>query len=539
MCMNNRWYQLLVVVMGIVGSAGVHGGQCGVANESNDYDETGRSFQAQQKQLFQSQSPEMNAGFRDDRLHAREDGRGIAFQLVLLGSKSDDNERMRRYFTPFGLTQLIVDERILNPITSGLTQNVLSSHFNVFTENGNFRSIIEFHPQQTVYGLGMHFRSDIWKDEENNRAIFFSASSPWLHVSNRFSIVENVVNDGGGVDTAIPGAVPNMIAAYRQPAWNYGKISDQCMNETDACVVNSLTQTGLADIELKLGIEWLERHPCHFESYLGVKIPTGNRAKGVYIFEPIVGNGGYVSVMFGTSGGARIWEKEECGYDLRLEYAIHSEYLFSRQQVRSLDLKNKPYSRYIQLYANEQQAQLAASLQSQNLFTPGINLLTLPVKVTPGYLFDMNSAFVFTTHKGFQAEAGYNLYYRKSDNVKLACPFVPGPAIKHEAGAGYTNPIRDITGNFRLEDDQAGGPSLPDVSLPYYRSNMLQESDLDLASCAQPAIMTHTLYVSGGYRWDDREYPIFMNIGGSGEFSQANNAALERWVLWGKFGLSF
>lgn len=537
--MNIKRWQRLLVMASVVMAYMVRAEKCGVANESNDYDETGRSYLSA-RQLFQSQSPEMNAGFRDDRMHAREDGHGLTYQLVLFGGKSDDNDKIRRYFTPFGLSQLIVDEQILNTITTGKTQNLLAAHFNIFTVNGDYRSVIEFHPKQTTVGLGFHFRGDVWQSVEDNRAIWVSASTPLTHVNNTFAIQETVINDGGGVNSAVPGAVGSMLEAYRQPAWHYGRITEAGFNETGSCsTVHSMGKTALADIELKVGIEWLERHPCHFESYLGVKVPTGNRPKGVFIFEPIVGNGGHLAAMFGTSGGARIWDWEECGYDLRLEYAIHSEYVFSRNQVRSLDLKNKPYTRYIQLYANEQQALLAAATENENLFTPGINLLTLPVKVTPGYLFDINSAFVFSTHKGFQGEVGYNLYYRKSDNVKLACPFVPGPAIKHWYGQGYTNPVRDITGNFRLEDNQAGGPSLPDVAPQYYAANRIKESDLDLASCAQPAIMTHTLYVSAGKRWDEREYPVFMNLGGSGEFSQANNAALERWVLWGKFGMSF
>src|SRR5205814_7945427 len=122
----------------------------------------------------------------------------------------------------------------------------------------------------------------------------------------------------------------------------------------------------------------------------------------------------------------------------------------SRTQRRSFDLKNKPWSRYISVYANEEQAQEAADSLDTTLATPGINVFTKSLKITPGLAHNINTAFVFTC-RTFEGEIGYNFYAKRSEHAKLACCWVEGPAIKHFNGLGETNPIRDITGNPYLE----------------------------------------------------------------------------------------
>lgn len=527
---------------------------CNNRNDSCDTEITSRSYMSVRPQ-FQSVSPELISAFREERLHAREDGRGGAFQIVPFGGSSLLSDKMQRYFTPFGKIMLIVDES--NP-NSNEPQNVerdlMATNFNVFTKNQNFRSVISFEPKQTTFGLGLHYKQSFWRCDKKMRGFFFSASTPITHLNNEFKLIEKVINDGGGVDkNRDANAVSNMAQAFNQSDWNFGRI----MSNTESC--NSwLKKTGLADIELKLGMEWLEREPCHLESYIGILIPTGNKPQAKYLFEPIVGNGQHVGFMMGTYFGARIWHDEEKGREIRAEYATHSNYLFKSRQVRSFDLRHKEFSRYMPVYMNQEQAAEAEALynkalatagpeqaallnQAQNLATPGINVFTQQVDVTPGFQYNITSSLIFTSCRGFQAEGGYNFFAHRAECVKLACPWVPGPALKHYNGNGLTNPVRGISGTLLLEGafDPQPNPYPAEYSLNNYEKNMIQESDLDLTSASTPCVLSHTLYGSLGYRWDDREYPLMTNFGGSYEFSNANNASLERWTLWAKFGVSF
>jgi len=269
-------------------------------------------------------------------------------------------------------------------------------------------------------------------------------------------------------------------------------------------------------------------------------IPTGNKAKGVCIFEPIVGAGKHFGLMFGGAFGLRIWNDEEDDRNLRLEYAMNSQYLFRNTQVRSFDLVDKPFSRYAQLYLSKADAinasQLTAPLNT-NAFTPGINVLTFPVKVTPGYQFNINSAFVYTCGTGFQGELGYNFYARRGEVIEFCQEWQVGPALKHVLGNGLTNPIRDISGFVMREDENDNYTGITEIA--NYENNVILATDIDLDSAATPAALSHTFYGAAGYRWGEREHPVFVSFGGSAEISKANNTELERWMLWGKAGFTF
>jgi hypothetical protein len=487
--------------------------------------------------LFVSQQPELVSGFRNDRNLTRENGWGGAFQAVLFGSQTSDSEDLAQYFFPDANTELVAAN---DAPPFDVKKNLLAQDFNVFTQNNNFESTISIRPQQTVIGLGLHVRQSVWKSHSYNRGVWFSFSAPIERVSNDMNFFEQIENNGGGVDEAANAVVvANMTEAFQQADWKYGKIS-QC----------SMKKTGLGDIEAKVGYEWLDHSPTHMESYFGLVIPTGNKNDGEYVFEPIVGRGKNFGIMFGSSLGIDLWENATGDMNIRYELANHFEWLFQNTQVRSFDLKNRPWSRYLPVYANLEQAQEAQALvgsnepYARNMSTPGINVFTQKVKVTPGLTTDINTAFQFTWKK-LQIEGGYNFLAKRAENIELDCPWQVGPALKHYVGAGQTNPIRTIEGNKYYEQivNSLVPPLTParliPVSVANYETVLIQEADLNLNSAATPSLFANTFYATVGFHAYDREYPLFGNFGASYTFSKNNNAVPRRWVIWGKFGVSY
>ena len=500
-------------------------------DDSCDYEITSRSYLSVRPH-FLSHSPEMISGFRSDRLRIPEDGNGVAAQAVLFGSQTVNDRDLARYFLPCGKTVLIVDERI--GLTSPpLPMDLRASHFNIFTNNGDFRSKISIRPQQSVIGVGFHAKKSFWENEETGRAFYASLSFAAERVKNNLYFKEEVINSGGGANLlADDHVMANMTEAFMQSEWKFGKIDRQAR-----------IRTGVADIEFKIGYEWTEQEPFHLESYLGALIPTGRKPQAEYMFDPVVGQGRHAGVIYGNHVGVEIWNDEAKDRNLRIEYSGHTQYLFRNTQCRTIDLKNKPWSRYISMYSSQEQATMASNLPTvnnldHNFATPGINILTLPLKVRPGFSHNMTTAGILKM-KNWILEGGYNLYCRQSECVELACPWCEGPAIKRYAtgtdsddGRGNTNPVRDITGNYRLENVDEN------VALLNYKQNMIKKSDLDLISATTPCTITSTVYGTVGYRWDDRDWPVFGNIGGSYEFSHCHNGVPERWTIWAKFGVS-
>lgn len=492
--------------------------------DSCDLEATSKTYLAV-RPLFTSNFPEQWVAFRDDRLHARFEGIHGALEIVLFGSRSTNPYDIARYFFP-GKTKLVVDEQIDSPFEKDL----LAQNFNVYTVNGDFRSYISIAPIQTSVGLGFYYKQSLWRNDDANRNLYCSVSTPIISVKNELHFHEHVIKDGGGPnDSANTVVVANMQEAFMQSDWCYGKILNK-----------ELVATGLGDIEVKLAYEWLQRIPFRLESYVGMVIPTGTRPQSIVVFEPIVGNGHHWGIMYGSTGGIQLMYNEEHCSGLRMEFAAQSQHLFANTQTRSFDLINRPWSRYIQLYANKAQAEEAAELATQgppqdliapNLCTPGINLFTQKVSVKPGYSHNGMTAFVYS-YKKLQAEGGYGFWCRRADCVTLKCNWEPMIGIKHHLGEGNTNPVRTIDGNPFIEN-------ITPVPLADFEQFVITQKDIDLQSAATPCMISHFVFFGIGAAWDDINFPVFVNGGCSYEFSNSNNAVLSRWVGWAKAGVSF
>lgn len=191
----------------------------------------------------------------------------------------------------------------------------------------------------------------------------------------------------------------------------------------------------------------------------------------------------------------------------------------------------------MQFYVNQAQAQLAADniisdpTYALTLHTPGIDILTQDLSVKPGYYRMFNAAFIIDT-TCYELEVGYNFFARQAECLKLACPFPTGVALKAiSVGGGQTAPYQEIDNDF--------GNNCSGTPIANYADNIITEADLDLDSAAHPATLTHTVYGSVAFQWNNGcNMPMYFAVGGSYEFSP-DNVGLNRWMAWGKFGIAF
>lgn len=484
--------------------------------------------------LYQSVSPELISGFRNDKMRAAKTGG--AFDFVIFGGKSTKANDLGSYFMPFCKNALTVNEELNTQANGGA--DLLAQHFNIYTNDntagtGGFASTFAFCARQSAVGFGMHYKQGFLYNCDNTKWWYVDVNMPIMHVKNSMIITETVQSNGGGVD-ASAGTTPvaNMTQAFKQSAWCYGKINNCPMRKT-----------GLADIELKVGRELWYSQECFLGAYIGALIPTGNRPEGHYVFEPIIGHGKHAGVIWGTEGVIEFWHS--CNEQWHAQFAMnaHAQYLFNAKQTRSFDLKNKPWSRYMEVYANIEQAQQAAALcdsldansniQGARLATPGINVFTKPVKVRPGFSVNTTAALVIQSDCGFVSEVGYNCFARQAECVKLGCKWQEGPALKAFEGCGLTQPVRTITPNQQLNDP------VIQVAVADYNQSIITADELDLNSAAHPAFFAQIVYGSVGYNWHKEcRVPMRADIGGSYEFGN-NRATMHRWTLWGKFGFAY
>jgi len=461
---------------------------------------------------------------------AAPDGTGGAFDIVGYGSQSTNGSGLAQYFLPNCKNTLTVREKV----TAGDGTDLQARNFGIITTNGvnplspdGFESIISFCAKHTEAGVGLHWKQGFGFNEDNSKWWYLDIDLPITYVRNQFLISENVISNGGGINVSAAASgipvSPNMTVAMMQSAWNYGKVSNCC----------KLSKTGVADIELKFARQFMYSDECMIAGYVGALIPTGNAPCAKYIFEPIVGHGKHAGVIWGSEGGYEIWTNCDESWKLWLDYGCQAMYLFKHCEFRSFDLKNRPWSRYISVYLDQAQAAQANASADSNivvyLSTPGINVLTQPVSVTPGFQTNTTAALVFSQDCGLNVELGWNVFFREGECVQLN--WLTGPAIKAVGGDGATNPVLNITGN----------PLLVPISVPFadFNTSLIQQADIDIQSAAHPNITTQLVYGQFGWDLDDGCYPMHFGLGASYEFALKNFAVMNRWVIWGKFGFAF
>lgn len=444
--------------------------------------------------------------------------------VTIFGGRSTRSSHLAQYFFPNCREALNVTESVTP------TTDILANNINIFTQEGisgtgpGFASTIAIHPRHTFVGAGLTYRQEFAR-RCNGRKFWFELSAPIITVRNNINFEECITNAGGGVATGFTGAFANATEAFSSPEWLFGRMDD-CRHK----------KTKLGDLEVILGYELIEQEATHAEAYIGAIFPTGNRPKGRTVFEPIVGRNKHWGLLSGTSFGTELWHNCDDTRAVWMEFDISGEYLFSRREVRSFNLKNRPFSRYTYVYCTQEAAQAAADAATagdvataRTAGTPGINLFTQCVKVKPYLNSTINSALIYTSCN-LQLEGGYNFFTKQAECVRLDTNFLPVSAVRAATGGGATNNVQQIGNDY---------DGVNDLPVALYAENIITAADLDLRSAASPSQFIHTFYGAVGYTWSF--WPRFLpttSLGGSYEYTQTNTA-LDRWMVWGKMAFLF
>ncbi len=477
--------------------------------------------------LFQSTSPEKDAFFRDSFIRHDQDQKNKA-ELVFFGGETNNEKELAKYFLPWGKPSILIAS---DGAENAADRDVNAIHLNIGHEDDVFESCVTFCPQQKVWGLGVRWRQWLSRTIEVHRlfkGFWVETSFPIMRVENTMGFCENIINPG---DEVSPTRVANACEAFTQSSWNYGKISPTC-----------LQKTGIGDVELKLGWEAAHDDICHFESYIGAVVPTGNRPKGCYVFEPIVGNNHHWGFMGGSLFAAKCYVNGDFSFSCLIE--MNKRYLFEGDEIRTFDLVTKPWGRYMEVYANQEAAETAqtnvGSAVNGDRGSPGVNYFTKCVKVKPGYVTTVNSGYL-VVYKALHAEFGYNFFARQKEEIRLTCNKgcncvwccesegnSNSPALVSATEGGYTTKTRTIKDNF----NGAGVDQVPD------NYTAISICDFDVNSAQHPGVLSHTLYGSLGFSFDDWQYPLSFGLGGSYE-TGSNNANSDRWTTWGRLALAW
>ena len=389
--------------------------------------------------------------------------------------------------------------------------------------------------KRSQWGIGATWKQLLSADKDTG--FFLELSTALQRVTMNFDLGEIVSEalvlgdvpawENQGFDTGDVPQPTNMTQAFAQAAWEFGRVD------------GPQSVTRLADIELKLGYQFVCNENVMANSFIGIVIPTGNKAQSLYLAEPIVGNGFHFGLMFGSTAEIQLDMGSETRWSMRSD--ANFRYLFQNTQVRSFDtMSNGQWSRYMMVwpnYATEQaNGELASVENAMRQFTPGINVFTQEVHVSPGAQTRMNQALVIE-HGSFKGELGWNLMVRQAENVSLVNEWVDNAVAFVDAsnsGSSLYNATRTIYNDAYQSTPLATTAGLSEAA---YNAASISASDLNIDSAASPFAYTNTPYLAVGYAFNEEKSSVF-SIGISYELS-ATNGYINDWTLWGKFGFTF
>lgn len=474
---------------------------------------------------FRPTTPEIVACSRDRLIMCWDDKQ--SFQAIIMGGASQGTTKLARYFLPICSDTSFVAGELGSSAVVNSTDNVIATYFGVLTapllpggstadfSSYTFQSQVSFAPKQRFWGIAFDYHRHLSKTQDHGWWIEFIIPIKW--VKNNLNLKEKIITQGGpnGDDPEVPnGFVGNMTEAFKQPLFKFGKID------------GAQSAVGVADIYAMLGYTYFQNENRFFNTYWGAVLPTSNKPKGEFMFEPIFGNNGHAGILSAASIGARIWH--DCTSAIYWELDTAGTLLFENKQTRSFDLKDKTWGRYMWVYLNNTATATA----------PGINYFTKTLKVSPGTLRDLNIGFVFE-RPCVKGEFGYHFFSRSAEKIKLSSPWEETIAIativndSNEIISSDSDKIsrsRSTISDYLgvLNDNNAAGDAVYKV---------VTAGDIDLSSASHPGTIMHTFYVAGSFNWVCR-WPQFVSAGMAYDFG-SDNTTMDRFNFWAKYAIEF
>ncbi|MCK5633354.1 hypothetical protein KAH94_06370 [bacterium] len=297
-----------------------------------------------------------------------------------------------------------------------------------------FESTVRFTPRISNFmvDLGLYVGFD-----QICKGAFFKVHAPLVYTKWELNMCEDVINTGTlgfqegymkstGINRSdlpadFKAAMEGVTFGDMQEAIKYGKIG--------SCKEN--TKTRISDIEMALGWNFLQDEDYHFGIMARASLPTGNKLKGEYIFEPTVGAGGHFMLGAGFTSHVQFWKSsdEETVFNAYLD--INVGHYFKTKQIRSFDLKGKKNSRYMLVQEMTKDVENlfagtgggttpAPPFQYAGKLFPLINKTTCCTDVSIDFQADAVLKLAYS-RKNFNFDVGYNVWGRTGEKFHKDC----------------------------------------------------------------------------------------------------------------------
>ncbi len=307
----------------------------------------------------------------------------------------------------------------------------------------------------------------------------------------------------------------------------------------------SQSKTGLAAINFDLGYDFLNNECGDFSLFLHVVIPTGNKPKGKFVFEPIVGANKSWQLGLGFYGSSILCDNNDRKITLFCNSFL--THLFKSKQTRVFALKNNGAgSQYLLL----KQFVFTGITDGANVIGADrvANILTGETGIGADIMFDGSLMFQYK-HCNFIANLGYNFWIRtkeKRDDKVCFRNFAENSfGIKADLPLSQSTPFtceetRVCASNFQTASQATlSNPFVPDEDSSGCPTTVfLTACDIDFTAPLHPTALSNKIFGAIGYENCGCKHPYFIQIAGEVEFGN-NNKALDQWGVMLQGGFSY
>mgnify|MGYP003407218888 CR=1 FL=1 len=317
-----------------------------------------------------------------------------------------------------------------------------------------------------------------------------------------------------------------------------------------SCKRTSSAQFG--DPEFAVGYNLFADEKKHFGAAVTFSAPTGNKAEGVYVFEPIFGRNGHWGAGGEIIAHWKFWESDSSDDKWAQVFFDGKVYhLFKSKYTRSFDLKNNGAgSKYLLLAKYTSLSPTTANFQNEIL--NAVNITTVGVQST--FAAEGNFALGFDFHwKNWSLQIGYEGWGRTCESLVLDCTCPGSTNYSDYAVLGRQAPFSSADGTSVTNLCQPTakiGESLARVNAAttgivsaVVTANRLPETAedaLDVDGQRARAVYTSKPWAELRYTWMDSDYVPFLAITGGAEIPNSHkNEAAKMWNVGVNGGIAF
>jgi hypothetical protein len=459
----------------------------------------------------------MNQALWHDIIYQKKGDTRASFQAIGFYQKSVKQGKTARYFLPDCVNKgcekknevIVAGDSIADML---FTRDMRAEWIDL---PNDFEGKFTICPEQNQYGVAIEYHQDLGRftDIRFLKDWWFSLYVPIVRVENNLNFSQITTSTG-----QINNCPDTIIAALSQPDWKYSKF--WCKQKSD---------TNVGVLRLTLGSTYMSENNNQLAYYSFVGIPTASEQNPEFIFDPFVGSNHHLTYGVGINIQFLLNKNTDLS---RICFFINLENIFHIRnfQKRTYDLKDKPYSRFLQFKKEN---------GSPTETFSGVNILTLESKVRTYDVVDFSTGWRIKTDKA-EFELSYNVWGHGDEKLTLRCPLLALHKCERYGIAG--------TGSM-LVKGQSVATSANKSTISCLADNDLdsnnnpefipiKESDIDLKSGAATSALNHKVQLVAGIVHKGKKIDGIMGLGFFVDIPQ-KNAALKLWGTWVKFGGSF